>query len=260
MEKYTAVVLAGAPNEGALKEVAGDRYEALIEVAGRPMISYVIGTLRRSPHIGRIGVVGPVEELSKAVGDTVDWLEPSGQALIDNIFRGLERAARDSVAQKGHKILLVTSDIPLLSTEALDDFFQRCQARGGRDVYYPVVPREANEAKYPGVHRTYVRTKEGTFTGGNLVLVAPEALGKIRTLLAAAVNLRKKPWQLSRLLGLRFTLKLLFHRLSVQDVEAWLPRALGITGAAIISPYPEVGIDVDKPSDLALVRQVFAER
>ncbi|MBP2645542.1 MAG: MobA-like transferase domain containing protein, partial [Firmicutes bacterium] len=32
------------------------------------------------------------------------------------------------------------------------------------------------------------------------------------------------------------------------------------TGAVIQSPYPELGIDVDKPSDLELVRATFSVR
>ena len=40
-----AVVLAGQANQGALRDVSSATNEALIEVAGRPMLQYVIDAL-----------------------------------------------------------------------------------------------------------------------------------------------------------------------------------------------------------------------
>ena len=37
-------------------------------------------------------------------------------------------------------------------------------------------------------------------------------------------------------------------------------HVLGIRGKAIISPYAELGMDVDKPHQLALVRRILASR
>ncbi len=50
---------------------------------------------------------------------------------------------------------------------------------------------------------------------------------------------------------------LLLKRLSLQDVEKEAARLLGGVrgGVAVCSPFPEIGFDVDKASDLALVKK-----
>lgn len=76
-------------------------------------------------------------------------------------------------------------------------------------------------------------------------------------MIAQAVAMRKNPLKLSRLLGFKFILKLLFNRLSMAEIEERVRLILGFRGVAVVSPYPEVGIDVDKPQDLALVEETF---
>lgn len=71
---------------------------------------------------------------------------------------------------------MVTADIPMIRPEVIDDFLDRCSELEG-DIYYPpIVSKEASEQVYPEVVRTYFTLKEGTFTGGNILLAAPEAI------------------------------------------------------------------------------------
>jgi len=72
------------------------------------------------------------------------------------------------------------------------------------------------------------------------------------------VALRKKPLQMARLLGLYYLLKLITGRLSIAEIERRIEQKLHFKGAAVVTPFAEIGIDVDKPSDLALVREVLA--
>ncbi|HBR33284.1 MAG TPA: hypothetical protein DD734_01515, partial [Firmicutes bacterium] len=65
--------------------------------------------------------------------------------------------------------------------------------------------------------------------------------------------------QLSRLLGFKFLVKLLTGRLKVAEIEARVEEILGMKGAGVLSLYPEIGVDVDKPSDLALARALLTE-
>ncbi|MDI3279924.1 MAG: nucleotidyltransferase family protein [Bacillota bacterium] len=247
--KVDAVILAGADNAGPLRECAQEPYEALISINGRPMVEYVVEAVRQAHSVGRIAVVGPRAELEQALHGRVDLVVERGRSLVENILLGIE-----ALAPQG-KVLLVTSDLPLLTPEAIDDFVAQC-ARRRADVYYAIVARESNEAKYPGVRRTYVRLKEGVFTGGNLVLLEPWVILQHRRLIEQAVAARKEPWQLGRLLGVRVIVKFVLNRLSIAEVEKRVQKKLGFVGAGVISRYPEVGIDVDKPSDLELARRV----
>lgn len=250
-----AIILAGAQNTGKLREVSSAAAEATIPVAGRPMVWHVVDALHRSKYVGRIIVVGPDEvarvEYGLEPGRVVHL--PSGSTMIENLLRAV-----DYVREQPH-VLVVTSDIPLLTPEAVDDFIERCKPYEA-DIYYPVVSRDTNEKYYPGMQRTYVRLKEGTFTGGNLALVAPEALRRGRAVIEQAYLMRKKPIKLARLLGFRFILKFVFNRLGLHEIEEQAANVIGCSGRAVISPYPELGIDVDKPSDLALVEKVLGEQ
>lgn len=246
-----AVILAGAKNDGALRSVSNSPYEADIPLAGRPLLDYAVQPLTGVRGVERIVVVGPGEILSADLRDKVWRIVPCGASMVENLRLGLAALATKE------KVLLLTADLPLLTAEAIEDFLERCRAREA-DVYYPIVERGPIEQRFPGVRRTYATLREGTFTGGNIVLLAPDAVTKHFATIERAVALRKSPLQLARLLGLVFLGKLLIGRLSIGEVEQRIEKKLGLRGAAVVTPYAEIGIDVDKPSDLALVQQVLA--
>lgn len=251
--KVEAVVLAGAKNRGKLSEVSDAAHEALIPVAGRPMVHYVLDALKASTSVERIILVGPREALFDYASPEGIELVPSGESMVENLRLGLMRMEAEGPA------LIVTSDIPLLRAEAIDDFVSRCE-KVSADIYYSVVAKETNEAQYPGVKRTYVRLKDGTFTGGNIALVKPEVVEACEPMITQAVAMRKNPLKLSRLLGIKFIVKFLFNRLTLAEIEERVRLILGFRGVGVVSPYPEVGIDIDKPQDLALVEESFKAR
>ena len=139
-----AVVLAGAPNDGKLAECDDAKYEALIEIHGKPMVSYVLDILRSHSEIGKIVVVCPkeVSERLKAVPELIAVEERGG--LLENLKAGLSQLDPDKLA------LIATADIPLLTHEAIDDLLKQA-ATHNADIYYPVVKREACEARFPGI-------------------------------------------------------------------------------------------------------------
>lgn len=243
-----AIVLAGAENDGKLRGASPSAHEALIEIDGRPMVEYVIAALRESGRVRRIVAVGPDPELGRAISGLGVHFVPCGQRMVENIRIGIQHLA------PGRQVLIVTSDIPLLTGAALEDFLVRCEARRA-DIYYPVIRREVNEAKFPGVRRTYVRLRDGVFTGGNLVLLEPAIVERCHQVIERAVAMRKKPWQLSRLLGPKFIVKFICNQLTLSEIEERVEKILGFLGVAVVTPFPEIGIDVDKPSDLDLVRR-----
>jgi GTP:adenosylcobinamide-phosphate guanylyltransferase len=247
-----AIILAGGLNSGSLRQVSSAQYEAEIEIAGRPMLDYVILALKNVKAINRIIVVGSPSILSEDIKKSINIIASPGDSLIDSLTNGLNHL------NTGEPVLVLTSDIPLITKEAVEDFLGRCKERKG-DVYYSFVSKERNEEKYPGVQRTYVKLREGTFTGGNLVLLAPKIIKDNRDLLLKAATLRKKPIQLGKLLGWRCLFYLLIGKLTINAIEKRVLRTFNINAVGVISPYPEVGIDVDKPSDLRLAKKVLSK-
>jgi NDP-sugar pyrophosphorylase family protein len=73
---YDAIILAGGENSKQLSALSPQPYEAMIEIAGKPMVSYVAQALAESPRVGRIFVIGPVQVLSSCVF-------PAGSILLE---------------------------------------------------------------------------------------------------------------------------------------------------------------------------------
>lgn len=244
------LVLAGASNCGKLAECSESSYEAFIEINGRPMLEYVLSALRSSQHIERICVVGPKQEIEVRfdVSD-VDVLQ-MGDSLIENLTIGFK-------ALEGSKSVLVcTSDIPLLTAEAIDDFIEKCQS-DDVDVFYSIVSKDDVDKAYPGVKRTYVQVKEGMFTGGNIAILSPSVIYTYENMIKRVIELRKNPLGLARLLGFGCIVKFLTKSLSITDIEKRVEKMLLLRGKAVSSTYPGIGIDVDKPEDLDLMRSVI---
>ncbi len=71
---------------------------------------------------------------------------------------------------------------------------------------------------------------------------------------------RKQPIAQARLFGLDLVFKYISGRLSIPEVEERFAQVMHLKGKAIISRYAEVGVDVDKPSDLKLAEDVLGKR
>jgi GTP:adenosylcobinamide-phosphate guanylyltransferase len=245
------ILLAGQANDGPLKDESTATNEALIDIGGRPMIQYVIDGLRQSRHIGRIVVVSPPGEIEPHVsGEQLEFV-PSGAEIVDNIRAGGSRLPQDE------QVLIATCDIPLIKGEIVDGLIDLCRSRPGAELYYPIVEKQLGEAKYPFVTRTYVTLKEGVYTGGNLFLIEPRIIEPTAPKVRAFLQNRKNPFKLAKLVGLTFLFKFLLKVLTLKEAEEAVSRLWGVRGAVIVCPYPEVGIDVDKPSDLHLARAVL---
>ncbi len=246
-----AVVLAGRRNEKELRAVSDAQWEALIPIAGKPMACWVIDALRESKLCSRIIVVGP-SELWEYVGEGGSVVEPS-EDLIENVRRGAHSLQGD------RPILVCTSDIPMLTAQAVQAFLQQAETIPAQ-FHYPVVPREDVERTFPGNKRTYVRLRDGTFTGGNFVLLDPKAARQAIGVAQELVSLRKKPLRLALLVGLRFVVRLLLGQATVAEAERRFSRLLGVEGRAVRLPYPEVGVDVDHPGDVPYCEQEIRRR
>ncbi len=256
MKRVDALILAGRANRGAFREVSPAEWEALIEIAGRPMLSYVVDAVVGSPRVGRIVVVGP-SVLRRILPERVHLVEP-GADLVENVRLGVAALA-GLPGEPGEALLVSSGDVPLLTPEIVDRFLDLC-APAPASVHYPVIRRETCEARYPGARRTYARLKEGELTGGNLFLVAPDACPPCLAVLERFFAARKSPVRLARLLGVGFLLKFLFKRAGISDAEAICTRLTGCPARAVICPDPEVGMDVDRPEHLPLAEAALRQR
>ncbi len=248
-----AIVLAGTSKRGELLEYCQVSNEALIPIGQKMMIEYVVDALKKVASINKIAIAGPQKELEAIYqGDSRVVLTEQGDSQVETLLRGLELLKPDPE----QNIIVSAGDIPFLNHESIEDFLEKCSQKPG-DLYYPIVPKKANEERFPGVKRTYIHFKEGVFTGGNIFLLKAGIIEPCSVVASRLISLRKSPFALSKQIGWSFILRFLLRLLSIEETEKRFSELLGIKGRAIISPYPEIGVDVDKLSDLELARKVL---
>ncbi|MBI4744067.1 MAG: NTP transferase domain-containing protein [Actinobacteria bacterium] len=243
-----ALILAGGTLKGFESEKALTK--ALIKINGKSMVEYVVDALKGSTRIGRIVVVIPAQAKDFFLSGKVDKVLIGGSSVIENVQQGFE------YLNSSNPVLVITSDIPLLTSRAIDDFLISCEKKDA-EIYYPIVSKNTIHSVLPKAERTYISLKEGIFTGGNLGLVAPRVVEENAELMKTVFSLRKSPLKLFRILSFTFVLKFIFHLLTLGELEQKCSELLGAKAAVVISSFPEIGIDVDKPSDLKLVMDVL---
>ena len=71
---------------------------------------------------------------------------------------------------------------------------------------------------------------------------------------------RKSRWKIAATIGFDVLLLFLLRLLTIDEAVRRASLRLGVRGRAIHCPYPEVGMDVDKPFQLELVDHFIARR
>lgn len=248
--KIDAVVLAGRENTGKLATESQEKLEANIDIAGEPMVKYILDALAAVPRVGDVYLVGPREGLSQYGGGQVKLVEP-GASLYDNVQIGLAKTQTEYV-------LVCASDIPLVTPGIMEELLDRCLETAA-DFCYPVSSKEDCDRAFPGVHRTYVTLREGTFTGGNIFFVRKAVVERAWPLVEKMVEYRKSPLKMASVLGFGLLLKVVLKTARVAEVERRVGDLLQMKPKAILRASPEIGCDVDKPSDLELCRRILAK-
>jgi len=230
-----AIVLAGGKAEDPLARKFGVASKALVPYKGRPVVEYTLEPLSQAGL--EVILVGPQTLLNPAPKLT---LSDKG-SLIENLEAGIKAA-------DGEKVLVSTGDMPFLSGEAVRWVLQNAPQAG---FVYCVISKETIETRFSGMRRTYVKIREGSFTGGNIVIIDRNLFFTALPLLKRALALRKRPLALAQMIGLGTLLKLVLGTANIPDLEARVSRMIGVSAKALITPFAEVGVDIDKEEDLA---------
>ena len=250
-DKYPVIILAGGPTpDSILASGETEPERAFIPVAGRPMLAWVLDAIRGCDACGQVVCIGNAQRLERELGLPPNEVIPQLDSLLENFVAGLERF-RDHP-----RVLVATCDIPLVTSEALSDLARQV-SEVEAEVYYPIIDVKIYDEKYPGGKRTTQKIKEGTFTGGNVFVLNPDAVLRNRDRIETVIRDRKSPAKLARLFGLSFILRYLMNQLDLKGLEAKATKILGARMRGIITPHPEIGLDVDKPEDLLVVRDVL---
>jgi GTP:adenosylcobinamide-phosphate guanylyltransferase len=261
MKPFNVLVLAGRRRgTDPLAEETGVSHKALLDVAGVPMLVRVLRTLLASKRVNQIAV-------SIDDHDALDKI-PELKALIEseNIIRHASlgspsRSVQDVLGRGllGERILVVTADHALLTPEIVDYFLDAANDTDA-DLAVGAVPQAVIESAYPEVARTYLRFKDGGYSGANLFAFQKPKAEHAAKFWIIAEDFRKKPWRLASKFGLMTLLLFALRRLRFDATLERASSAIGCTIRAVSLPFAEAAIDVDKASDLALVTQILVKR
>lgn len=230
--------------------------KALLDIAGKPMVQWVLDALNEARAVGRIVLVGLPPQTWLSSRRPLEILPDQGEMLA-NIQAGAHHLAQ--LDPSSTHFLVCSSDIPALRGEMVDWLIEHVQ-QSGADLSYTVIQRQVMEARFPQSRRTYVRLKEGEFCGGDLNAVSLTlALGE-HPFTRRLIEARKNPLRQAAMVGFDTLIFLLLGQLNLSQAARRVSRRLGINGQALPCPYAEIGMDVDKPFQLELLRADLSHR
>lgn len=253
-----AIVTAGGiPEPGdPLYPFTQGRSKALLDIAGQPMIQWVLDALSQSRQVERVVVVGLGPETGLACSKSLSYLPNQGH-MIANITAGSNWVLEQDPAAE--YALIVSSDIPTITGEHVD-WVVNTSLETRHDLYYSIIERSAMEARFPGSRRTYTKLKGLTVCGGDMNMISTHVASGRSGLWDKIIEARKSALKQAALVGFEPLWLLLTRQLTPADAERIVAKRLGVRGRVLRCPYAEVGMDVDKPHQLELVRQDLARR
>ena len=251
-----AIILAGGipTSEDPLYLASNGQSKALIDIAGKPMVQWVVDALDRANSVDRIIIVGLPADVALQSSKTIDFL-PESEGLLANLTAGVEHL--QSVDPSIQQVLLLTCDIPTITPEIVDWRVQG--ADPDSDLEYSVIEKETMDARFPTASRSYVRLQDVEVCGGDMNVIhvrLVEDTAFWERMFAA----RKSPLRQAALLGFDLLFLMLIRRITINDGVKRVSNRLGLKGRAVISPYAEIGMDVDKPQQLELVISDLSQR
>lgn len=247
-----AIVIAGGipQPEDPLYTYSNGNAKALIDIAGKPMVQWVIDALGEARQVDNIIVVGLSAKSGVTSRKPIHFVPNQGR-MLSNIVAGVHQSLE--LNRKGKYVLIVSSDIPALKGHMVDWLVDTAMQTKD-DLYYGVCPREVMEKRFPDSKRTYTKLKDMEICGSDInvshVRMATEHLDMWEQLIGS----RKSPLRQAGIIGFGTLFSLLTGRLTMQDAVSRVGERIGIKGRAIVWDHAEPCMDVDKPHQLELLR------
>ncbi|MGK2909812.1 MAG: NTP transferase domain-containing protein [Sphingobium sp.] len=251
----TAIVLAGSrPGADPLLEGSGVSTKALLPVAGKPMLAHVLGALVGHRAVGQIVVLA---QDVQALADNPVIAEFSNIRFAissDGISRSVMAALEDGAPLP---VLLTTADNVLLTGAMIDAFVAGAR---GSDIAVGLVERQILLAEHPESRRTWLKFRQGWWSGANLFWIGSDRARPLLERWQAVEQDRKKGMKIVGAFGPLLLIGAMLRLLTIHQAVARLGLRFGVTARVVAMPQAEACIDVDKPSDLALAGAILAKR
>jgi CTP:molybdopterin cytidylyltransferase MocA len=257
-KSWTAVILAGQrPGVDRLASHFGEDWKALVPIAGEAMLTRVVRTVAATPGIARIIVLSQQPEVladAVAAGGVAEGFAGGGGISTSLLVLA------DTMEAAGTPIwpaFVTTADHPLLTPEIIGQFLSRT---GAEDLAVGMVERAVMQTAYPDNVRTWLKFRDGHWSGANLfALSTPRAQAALR-LWSAAEQDRKTVWKLFLHFGPWLALRALTRTIGLGEGLRQAGARLGLSARLVPLDVAEAAIDVDKPSDHAEAEAILKRR
>jgi len=252
-----AVILAGGipqPDEPLYTYSKGDP-KALIDIAGKPMIQWVLDALSEAKHVDNVIIVGLSSKNELACKKPLYYLSNQGRMLA-NIVIGVNKSLE--LNKKTQYLLVVSADIPALKPDMVDWLAETCMETKD-DLYYGVCTREVMEGRFPGSNRTYTKLKGIELCGADINITHVRMATEHLDMWESLIGTRKSPLKQAGIIGLGILFQVLTRSITLEDLVDKVCKRIGIKGRAIVWPHAEACMDVDKPHQLELMREDLAK-
>ena len=248
-----AIVTAGGiplPEDPLYPYTNGDS-KAMVDVAGKPMIQWVLDALGDAKHIDKVIVIGLSPKTGVTCKKPLHYVSNQGRMLA-NIVAGVNKSLE--IDPKTEYVLVASSDIPGINAEMVDWLIETCMETK-EDIYYGVVPRQVMETRYPGSNRTYTKLKDIQLCGADMHITHVSMATEHLDMWEELIGNRKSPLKQAATIGFGTLLKVATRSITLDDLVVTITRRLGITGRPILWEHAEPGMDVDKPHQLEILRE-----
>ena len=256
---FTAIILAGQrPGSDPLASHFGQPFKALIDVAGQPMLAWVGASLAAGKDVRRIVILA---QDSAALLDhpRTRWLRDEAHVIAcdcgDSIVEAITATLR--AMPGGYPFLLTTADNVLLDEAMIEQFVARAR---GADLAVALVGKGTLEAAYPGNRRTWLRFRGGAYSGANLFWLGTPAALDALAVWQRNEQQRKKARAVLGAFGPGLALMIAARLLTLDQAIERAGRRIGVKARAVVLPYAEACIDVDKPSDHEMAEAILRSR
>lgn len=253
-----AVVTAGGipqPDEPLYPYTQGIS-KSMLDVAGKPMIQWVLDAMSEATTINNVIVVGLNEESELTCKKPLYYIPNQGK-MLDNFRAGVAKA--QEINPDVVFTIFAASDIPSI-TGKMVDWVVNTSMETDDDLFYNVITREVMEARFPGANRTYTHLKGMDVCGGDLNVVRASVASDDSDIWEKISNARKSPLKQAALIGYDTLLLLLIRQLTIEKIINKVAGSLDVKGRGIVCPYAEIAMDVDKPHQLELIRSDLAKK
>ncbi len=229
--------------------------KALLDVAGKPMAQWVLDALNSARAVDGVIIIGLGPESPLIPKKPVAYLPDHGGA-VPNALAGVKRAL--AIQPKTTHVLLTSCDVPAVTAEMID-WRVRVGLEAAADFDYVAIERTVMEKRYPSSRRTYTPLRGMQVCGGD-VNMAHVRLARNARFIERLSAARKSPLRMASLIGWNVLFLFLTRQLTIARGEQLVSRNLGIPTRIHLCPYAELGMDVDKPHQLEILRADLAGR